>query len=77
MECGPDTGDKGVVNSAELTSAGVDLLAFWSQAVSAAGRKSPRMLAALLHAVEDESLDTRARAEKARVLDYLSSMSDR
>jgi Trypsin-like peptidase domain len=71
LECGPDTGSKGLIQVSFLRDPGVELYGFWFDAFMMATTKSPRMLAALLLALEDDPFDTTERAEKADVLSRL------
>ncbi len=73
IACGPDTGDSGVIDPARLPHPYVDLAGFWHGAFSLAGLKSPRMLAALLLATDDDALPPAARSERARMLSTLAA----
>jgi hypothetical protein len=71
MECGPDSGDKGLIQLEFLPDPSMNRYGFWFDAFVMATSKSPRMLAALLLAIDDEPFTSEERAEKADVLDRL------
>lgn len=71
MECGPNSGNKGLIDIAELPDPSFSPFNFWLTAILQAGLKSPRMLAAMLGSVDSELLDKSARDEKERMLIYL------
>jgi len=73
-ECGPDTGDKGLIDIAELPDPSIRLFEFWLTAIVQAGQKSPRMLAAILSTIDTDLLEPASRGEKARMLDWLENL---
>lgn len=73
--CGPDTGEKGLIEPQFLPSPNFELYGYWQQAFVVAGLKSPRMLAALLTVVDPESLDEESRHERSSTLSYLKGLS--
>jgi hypothetical protein len=75
MACGPDSGSKGVVDLAFLREPALDRYGFWFDAFMTATSKSPRMLAALLLAVDDEAFTADEKAEKSDVLARLQRMA--
>jgi hypothetical protein len=68
MECGPPSGDKGLLNSASLADPHFAPALFWQSAFTDAGLKSPRMLAALVSIPEDDSLNEQQRRDRAKLL---------
>lgn len=75
--CGPDNGDRGLIEIQKLTSPYLNLSAFWSGAFMQAGQKSPRMLAALLEALDDTNLEAASLTEKQAMLIYLANINAR
>jgi hypothetical protein len=73
--CGPDSGTRGLVEVQELPDPMIALRGFWIAAFVDAGLKSPRMLAALLIAVDgDGRLGSEAHIEKEAALRHLASL---
>jgi V8-like Glu-specific endopeptidase len=75
LACGPDTGTKGLIEIAFLREPALDLYGFWFDAFMVATSKSPRMLAALLLSIDDDSFTANERAEKADVLTRLQRVA--
>lgn len=71
IDSGPAADYRSLVSITELPAPEFNPHGFWLNAVVEAGRKSPRMLAALLQSVDDEQLDPQATSEKAKVLRHL------
>jgi hypothetical protein len=74
FKCGPDTGAKGLIETHSLPTPEHNLEAFWHGAFMQAGQKSPRMLAALLLALDDENLERASVKEKKAMLEYLANV---
>jgi hypothetical protein len=72
-KCGPNTGAKGTIGLHDLPNPLFAPRAFWQGAFVEAGKKSPRMLAALLNAVDNDLLPVECRAEKAKFLDEIKN----
>lgn len=68
LECGPDNGLRSRIERYELPSPNFDYAGFWYGAFAQASAKSPRMLAALLTAIDDEPFAAGERQQKQRVL---------
>lgn len=71
LECGPDSGMKGLIDIAHLCDPDRNLYQFWFDAFMIATSKSPRMLAALLISIDDEAFTAAERAEKSDILKRL------
>jgi hypothetical protein len=71
--CGPDTGAKAYLDTSLFPSPMYDPYGFWMTAFTEAGKKSPRMLAALLFIFDDELLSPKARQEKLAALNELTN----
>lgn len=74
LVCGPDSGAKGLINTNYLPEPAFNLIGFWHGAFIKAGLKSPRMLAALLLALDDDNLGQTSLIEKKNMLAYLASI---
>jgi hypothetical protein len=72
---GPPTGDRGLLDPAAFPSPYDAPTRFWQEVFVTAGKKSPRMLAALLHAVDEESLPSAAREARRSFLVKLETWS--
>lgn len=74
MECGPDNGDKSLIQLAFLPTPHFDLYGFWHQAFVMATCKSPRMLAALLLSLDEDAFTATEAAARDDVLLRLESI---
>lgn len=62
-ECGPKTDRRGLIELGSLPNPDIALSEFWFDAFVQAGKKSPRMLAALVNVIDRDSLEEAARVE--------------
>lgn len=71
MECGPSTGNKGLLEIAKLPDPHFAPALFWQEAFLDAGRKSPRILAALVSVPEEDALTDQQLRHRVRLLSDL------
>lgn len=74
--CGPNSGEKGLLDLLSLPDPRTDRVHFWWQVFVQAGLKSPRMLAAVLMLPDDAELGKRAD-ERQGLLNELAKWAER
>ena len=72
-DAGPPTGQAGRIETHRLPDPSLSLAGFWHGAFREAGRKSPRMLAALLRLADEDSLNSEQRQDRSSFLKRLEN----
>jgi hypothetical protein len=73
VNCGPATGERGTLDHNYFPRPEIDLFGFWQCAFVEAGLKSPRLLAALVSAPEDDLLTHEQRQARGALLNALKT----
>jgi hypothetical protein len=76
-DCGPPSGPKGLINFARLPDPFFANVLFWQEAFIEAGKKSPRMLAALMRVADEDLLNEEQRRDRAHLLRELETWNGR